>query len=71
LLPTLLGNLWINKKTRFGGIICVSGGELDWTPLTRTTVNIFVQENRLVVDQIQVNGATAPGSVLMNEKALE
>jgi len=71
LLPTLLSNLWINKKTRVGGIICVGGGELDWTPLTRTTVNIFVQESRLVVDQIQVNGATAPGSVLVNEKALE
>ena len=70
LLPTLLANRWINEKTRVGGVICVGGGELDWTPLTRTTVNIFVQESRLLVDQIQVNGATAPGSVLMNEKAL-
>ena len=72
LLPTMLGsNLRILKKTRVGAIICVGGGEFDWTSLALTTVNIFVQHTRLVVDQIQVNGAGAPGSVLMNEKSLK
>jgi multimeric flavodoxin WrbA len=71
LLPTMLSNPWILKKTRVGAIICVGGGEFDWTPLALTTASIFVQHTRLVVDRIQVNGATAPGSVLMNRKALE
>jgi hypothetical protein len=67
----LRSNLWILKKRRVGAIICVGGGEFDWIPLTLSTVNIFVQHTSLVVNQIQVYGATAPGSVLMNKKALK
>ncbi len=46
----------ILKKTRVGAIIGVGGGGYDaWTSLTLPMVNIFVQETRVLVDQIQVN----------------
>jgi multimeric flavodoxin WrbA len=46
----------ILEKTRVGAIIGVGGGGYDaWTTLTLPTVNIFLQETRLLVDQMQVN----------------
>ena len=69
MLPILFGNPWILKKTRVGAIIAVGGS--DWTPLTLTCANIFVQHTRKLVDQMQVNYATRPGAVLADEKALE
>jgi len=69
MLPTMFRNLWILKKTRVGAIIAVGGS--DWTPLTLTSANIFVQHTRKVVDQIQVNWAPRPGSVLVNKQALK
>ncbi len=46
----------ILKKTRVGAIIGVGGGGYDaWTSLTLPMINIFVQETRVLVDQIQVN----------------
>ena len=66
-------NRQIIKKTRVGAIISVGGGLADWTSLGLTTANIFVQHTRLLVDQIQVNGAGMRGSVLLdtNKKQLD
>ncbi len=44
------------KKQRMGGIISVGGSGYDgWTSLGLTTINLFVQHIRLLVDQIQIN----------------
>ncbi len=46
----------ILKKDRVGAIIAVGGGGYDaWTTLTLPTVNIFLQETRVLVDQVQFN----------------
>lgn len=71
MLPTMFRNPWILKKTRVGAIIAVGGGEPDWTPLSLTSANIFVQHTRKLVDQMQVNFVGRPGAVLMEEKYLE
>ncbi len=65
MLPTMFRNPWILKKTRVGGIISVGGGEPEWTPLGLTSINIFVQHTRKLVDQMQVNFVGRPGAVLM------
>jgi flavone/flavonol reductase len=49
-------NYEILKKTRVGAIIGVGGAGYDaWASLTLPLVNIFLQETRILVDQIQVN----------------
>jgi multimeric flavodoxin WrbA len=49
-------NFEILKKTRVGAIIGVGGGGYDaWATLTLPTVNIFLQETRVLVDQVQFN----------------
>jgi multimeric flavodoxin WrbA len=65
MLPTMFRNPNILKKTRVGGIISVGGGEPEWTPLGLTTINIFMQHSRKLVDQMQVNFVGRPGAVLM------
>jgi len=70
MLPTMFRNPGILKKTRVGGIICVGGGEPEWTPLGLTSVNIFVQHTRKLVDQMQVNFVGRPGAVLMKSEYL-
>ena len=46
----------ILEKKRVGAIIGVGGGGYDaWTTLTLPTVNIFLQETRKLVDQVQFN----------------
>ena len=53
------------KKTRVGGIISVGGsGYNGWASLGLTTMNLFVQHIRLLVDQIQVIHAATKGAVL-------
>jgi multimeric flavodoxin WrbA len=69
--PTMFRNPQILKKTKVGGIICVGGGEPEWTPLGLTSVNIFVQHTRKLVDQIQVNYVGRPGAVLARPEYLE
>ncbi|MGD0916853.1 MAG: flavodoxin family protein, partial [Thermodesulfobacteriota bacterium] len=69
MLPTMFRNPQILKKTRVGGIICVGGGEPEWTPLGLTSANIFVQHTRKLVDQIQVNYVGRPGAVLARPKS--
>lgn len=53
------------KKTRVGAVISVGGSGYDgWASLGLTTVNLFVQHIRLLVDQIQVIHAAEKGAVL-------
>lgn len=70
MLPTMFRNPGILKKTRVGGIISVGGGEPEWTPLGLTSINIFVQHSRKLVDQMQVNFVGRPGAVLMRPEYL-
>lgn len=71
MLPTMFRHPEVLKKTRVGAIISVGGGEPEWTPLGLTSMNIFVQHTRKLVDQIQVNYVGRPGAVLMEEKYLK
>jgi len=71
MLPTMFRHPEIIKKTRVGGIISVGGGEPEWTPLGLTSLNIFVQHSRRLVDQMQTNFVTRPGAVLMEDKYLK
>ena len=71
MLPTMFRNPQVLKKTRVGAIICVGGGEPEWTPLSLTSANIFIQHTRILVDQMQTNFVGRPGAVLIEEKYLE
>jgi len=71
MLPTMFRHPEILKKTRVGAIICVGGGEPEWTPLGLTSVNIFVQHSRKLVDQMQVNFVGRPGAVLMKDEYIK
>ncbi len=71
MLPTMFRHPEVLKKTRVGAIISVGGGEPEWTPLGLTSMNIFVQHSRILVDQMQVNYVGRPGAVLMQEKYLK
>jgi len=71
MLPTMFRHTEITEKTRVGGIICVGGGEPWWTPLGLTSINIFVQHTRKLVDQMQTNFVTRPGAVLMEGKYIK
>jgi multimeric flavodoxin WrbA len=71
MLPTMFRHPEVLKKTRVGAIISVGGGEPEWTPLGLTSMNIFVQHSRILVDQMQVNYVGRPGAVLMEEKYLK
>jgi multimeric flavodoxin WrbA len=71
MLPTMFRHPEVLKKTRVGAIISVGGGEPEWTPLGLTSMNIFVQHTRVLVDQMQVNYVGRPGAVLMEEQYLK
>jgi len=71
MLPTIFRHPEVLKKTRVGAIISVGGGEPEWTPLGLTSMNIFVQHSRILVDQMQANYVGRPGAVLMEEKYLK
>jgi hypothetical protein len=71
LLPTLLRNMWVLKKTRVGAIISVGGQNASWTSLALSTANIFVQQCKLLVDQMQVVDVNPKGAILVQEKELE
>ncbi len=71
MLPTMFRHPEITEKTRIGGIICVGGGEPEWTPLGLTSINIFIQHTRKLVDQMQSNFYQRPGSVLLEKKYIE
>jgi multimeric flavodoxin WrbA len=71
MLPTMFRHPEVLKKTRVGAIISVGGGEPEWTPLGLTSMNIFVQHTRVLVDQMQVNYVGRPGAVLMEEEYLK
>lgn len=62
------------KKTRMGGIISVGGSGYDgWTSLGLTTINLFMQHIRLLVDQVQVNHCAQKAAALTpdNKWAIE
>jgi multimeric flavodoxin WrbA len=61
----------IRQKTRVGGIISLGGGEPGWTPLALTEMNIFMQQTRVLVDQMQVNYCARPGTVLMEDRYMK
>jgi len=71
MLPTMFRHFEILKKTRVGAIISVGGGEPEWTPLGLTSMNIFVQHTRKLVDQMQVNFVGRPGAVLMRDEYMK
>lgn len=71
MLPTMFRHPEILEKTRVGGIISVGGGEPEWTVLGLTSMNIFMQHTRKLVDQMQVNYVGRPGTVLMEEGYLK
>lgn len=71
ILPTMFRHPEILKKTRVGAIISVGGGEPTWTPLGLTTVNIFVQHTRILVDEMQVNFVGCPGAILMKKEDIQ
>lgn len=71
MLPTMFRNQHVLEKTRVGAIISVGGGEPEWTPLGLTSINIFVQHTRKLVDQMQANFVGRPGTVLMEEQYLK
>ncbi len=70
MLPVMFRNPWVLKKTRVGGIICVGGGEPEWTPLGLLNANIFLQHTRILVDQMQANYSGRPGQVLAFDRYL-
>jgi multimeric flavodoxin WrbA len=62
------------KKTRMGGIISVAGSGYDgWSSLGLTSINLFVQHIRLLVDQIQINDCAQKAAALTpdNQWAIE
>jgi len=71
MLPTMFRHPEILEKTRVGGIISVGGGEPEWTVLGLTSMNIFMQHTRKLVDQMQANYVGRPGTVLMEEQYLK
>jgi len=71
MLPTMLNNMWMLKKTRVGAIISVGGQKCSWTSLAPSTANIFVQMSRTLVDQMQVINVNPRGAILVEEKELE
>ena len=71
MLPTIFRHPEVLRKTRVGAIISVGGGEPEWTPLGITSMNIFVQHSRILVDQMQANYVGRPGAVLTQEKYLK
>ena len=53
------------KKTRVGAIISVGGSGYDgWTSLSLPSINIFLQETRVLVDQVQINTTAIKGYAL-------
>jgi multimeric flavodoxin WrbA len=59
------------KRTKVGAIISVGGSQLDWTSLSLSTINIYMQHGHLLVDQMQVADCTWPGMILGMEDKLK
>jgi multimeric flavodoxin WrbA len=59
------------ERNNPGGIISVGNSPHWWTSLNLTTINIFVQHTRILVDQMEVGYAMELGSVLRHSKAIE
>ncbi|HEY5529055.1 MAG TPA: flavodoxin family protein [Thermoleophilia bacterium] len=69
-IPTMMRNPQINQITRVGAIICVGGGEPEWTPLGLSSATTLIMRGRKLVDQMQVNFCGRPGSVLAHDEYL-
>lgn len=59
------------QKKGVGAIISVANSDRDWTNLNLSTINIFMQPTRIIVDQIEVNRALLKGSVLRLDRSLQ
>lgn len=59
------------ERNKPGAIIAVGNSPHWWTPLILTTINIFVQHTRILIDQMEVGYAMELGSVLRHKAAIE
>ncbi len=58
------------NRTKIGAIISVGGSQMDWTSLSLTTINIFMQHGHLLVDQLQVADCPTSGWIIGMEDKL-
>ena len=69
--PIMFNHPDLLKKTRPGAIMCVGGGEIEWTPLGLMSGNIMLQHAYTLVDQVQFNGHGRPAQVLVKQADLD
>ncbi len=69
--PIMFNHPELMKKTRPGAIMCVGGGEADWTPLGLMSANIMLQHAYTLVDQVQFTGHGRPAQVLVRQEDLD
>ncbi len=69
--PIMFNNPQLLKKTRPGAIMCVGGGEIEWTPMGLMLGNIMLQHAYTLVDQAQFNGHGRPAQVLMRQEDID
>jgi multimeric flavodoxin WrbA len=69
--PIMFNNPQLLQKTRPGAIMCVGGGEIEWTPLGLISGNIMLQHAYTLVDQAQFTGHGRPAQVLMRQEDID
>ncbi len=69
--PVMFNHPELMEKSRPGAIMCVGGGEADWTPLGLMAANIMLQHAYTLVDQVQFTGHGRPAQVLVNQADLD
>lgn len=68
--PIMFNNPQLGKRTRPGAIMCVGGGESDWTTMGLMAGNIMLQHAYTLVDQVQFTGHGRPAQVLVRQEDL-
>jgi multimeric flavodoxin WrbA len=69
--PIMFNNPQLLKKTRPGAVMCVGGGEIEWTPLGLMSGNIMLQHAYTLVDQVQFTGHGRPAQVLVRQADID
>lgn len=69
--PIMFNHPELMKKTRPAAVMCVGGGEAEWTPLGLMSANIMIQQAYTLVDQVQFNGHGRPAQVLVRQTDLD
>ena len=69
--PIMFNHPELMKKTRPAAVMCVGGGEAEWTPLGLMCANIMVQHAYTLVDQVQFTGHGRPAQVLVRQADLD